>query len=100
NTEPDLYEKVKANQIHTCSLKCGGPAAPGHTCKKGFPHPFSPYTYFDTDTQRYIYRCIKPEDQWVVPYHPQILMIWNAHMNIQYVSSQKLAFYLTKYIAK
>src|SRR6266542_2102995 len=27
-------------------------------------------------------------------------MIWNAYMNIQYVSSQKLAFYLTKYIAK
>ena len=27
-------------------------------------------------------------------------MIWDAHMNIQYVSSRKLAFYLTKYIAK
>jgi hypothetical protein len=27
-------------------------------------------------------------------------MIWDAHMNIQYVSSHKLAFYLTKYIAK
>src|SRR6266540_7031560 len=27
-------------------------------------------------------------------------MIWNTHMNIQYVSSRKLAFYLTKYIAK
>jgi len=63
NTEPDLYEKVKANQIHTCSSKCGGPAAPGHTCKKGFPHPFSPNTYFDNDTQRFIYRCTKPEDQ-------------------------------------
>ncbi|PKY30897.1 hypothetical protein RhiirB3_307359, partial [Rhizophagus irregularis] len=100
NTEPDLYEKVKANQIHTCSSKCGGPAAPGHTCKKGFPHPFSSYTYFDTDTQRYIYKCTKPEDQWIVPYHPQTLLIWNAHMNIQYVSSRKLAFYLTKYIAK
>jgi len=100
NTEPDLYAKVKANQIHTCSLKCGGPAAPGHTCKKGFPHPFSPNTYFDNDTQRFIYRCTKPEDQWIVPYHAQTLMIWNAHMNIQYVSSRRLASYLTKYIAK
>ncbi|GBC19376.2 PIF1-like helicase domain-containing protein [Rhizophagus irregularis DAOM 181602=DAOM 197198] len=98
--EPDLYEKVKANQVHTCSAKCGGPATLGHTCKKGFPRPFSPVTYFDIDTQRYIYRCIKAEDQWIVPYHPQTLMIWNAHMNIQYVSSRKLAFYLTKYIAK
>lgn len=100
NTEPDLYAKVQANQIHTCSLKCGGLAASGHTCKKGFPRPFSSYTYFDTNTQRYIYKCIKPEDQWIVPYHPQTLMIWDAHMNIQYVSSRKLAFYLTKYIAK
>lgn len=100
NTEPELYEKVKANQIHTCSSKCDGPAAPGHTCKKGFPHPFSSCTYFDTDTQRYIYKCTKPEDQWVVPYHPQTLMVWNAHMNIQYVSSRKLASYLMKYIAK
>jgi hypothetical protein len=99
-TESELYEKVKANQIHTCSSKCGGPAAPGHTCKKGFPRPFSPNTYFDNDTQHYIYRCTKPEDQWIVPYHPQTLMIWDAHMNIQYVSSRKLAFYLTKYIAK
>jgi hypothetical protein len=100
NTEPELYAKVKANQVHTCSLKCGGPAALGHTCKKGFPRPFSPYTYFDTDTQRYIYKCVKPDDQWIVPYHPQTLMIWDAHMNIQYVSSRKLASYLTKYIAK
>ena len=99
NTEPDLYAKVQSNQIHTCSLKCGGPAAPEHTCKKGFPRPFSSYTYFD-DTQRYIYKCTKPEDQWIVPYHPQTLMIWDAHMDIQYVSSRKLAFYLTKYIAK
>ena len=100
NTEPELYAKVKANQIHTCSSKCEGPAAPGHTCKKGFPRPFSSCTYYNTDTQHYIYKCTKPEDQWVVPYHAQTLMIWDAHMNIQYVSSRKLAFYLTKYIAK
>jgi hypothetical protein len=100
NTEPELYTKVQAHQIHVCSAKCGGQAAPGHTCKKGFPRPFSPITYYDNDTHRYIYKCIKPEDQWVVPYHPQTLMIWNAHMNIQYVSSRGLARYLSKYISK
>lgn len=100
NTEPELYVKVKANQVHTCSSKCGGPAALGHTCKKGFPRSFSSCTYFDNDTQRYIYKCTKPEDQWIVPYHAQTLMIWDAHMNIQYVSSRRLGFYLTKYIAK
>jgi hypothetical protein len=100
NTEPDLYAKVKANQIHTCSSKCNGPAALGHTCKKGFTRPFSPYTYFDIDTQRYIYKCTKPEDQWIVPYHAQTLMIWDAHMNIQYVTTKGFAKYITKYIAK
>ena len=80
NTEPDLYAKVKANQIHTCSLKCEGPAPPGHTCKKGFPRPFSSNTYFDVNTQHYIYKCTKPEDQWIVPYHSQTLMIWDAHI--------------------
>ena len=100
DTEPELYAKVKANQVHTCSIKCGGPASPGHTCKKGFPHSFSSATYFDADTQRYVYKCIKAEDQWIVPYHAETLMIWNAHMNVQYVSSRKLAFYLTKYISK
>ena len=65
-----------------------------------FPRPFSLTTYYDNDIRCYIYKCIKPEDQWVVPYHPEILLIWDAHMNIQYVSSRKLAFYLTKYIVK
>jgi len=36
----------------------------------------------------------------VVPYHVHTLMIWDAHMNIQYVSSRRLAFYLTKYLSK
>jgi len=36
NTEPELYAKVKANQIHTCNSKCGGPVVPGHTCKNDF----------------------------------------------------------------
>src|SRR5581483_528598 len=99
-TEPELYAKVKTNQIHTCNSKCEGPPAPGHVCRKHFPRPFSPVTYYDHEAQCYIYRCIKPEDQWVVPYHVHTLMIWDAHMNIQYVSSRRLAFYLTKYLSK
>ncbi|GBC10072.1 hypothetical protein RclHR1_09310007 [Rhizophagus clarus] len=77
NTEPELYQLVLAHQIHTCSpKKCGGPAPPGQVCKKKFPH------------------------RWVVPYHPATLLIWNAHMNIQYVSNKNLGKYLTKYVVK
>ena len=61
--ESELYAKVKANQIHTCNSKCGGPAALGHTCKKVFSRPFSLSTYFNNEIQTYVYKCLKPEDQ-------------------------------------
>jgi len=81
--EPDLYQKVLTYQIHRCDpIKCGGPAAPGEQCKKGFPRPFSNTTYVDPNSCRYIYKCTKPMDQWVVPYHPETLLIWNAYINV------------------
>ena len=89
------------HQIHTCSpAKCGGPAPPGQVCKKKFPHPYSLTTYYDTEQSRYIYRCVNEKDRWVVPYHASTILIWDAHMNIQYVSSRNLGKYLTKYVVK
>jgi hypothetical protein len=41
-----------------------------------------------------------PEDRWIVPYHPETLLFWDAHMNVQYVTSRGLAKYLTKYVVK
>jgi len=99
--EPELFEKVIRHQIHTCSpQRCGGPAPPGQQCKRGFPRPFSPITYYKSEQLRYVYRCITPEDRWVVPYHPETLLIWDAHMNAQYVTSRGLGKYLTKYVVK
>ena len=99
--EPELYQKVLTYQIHRCDpFKCGGPAPPGEQCKKGFPRQFSDTTHVDQNSCRYIYKCTKPLDQWVVPYHPETLLIWNAHMNAQYVTSKGFARYVTKYIAK
>jgi PIF1-like helicase/Helitron helicase-like domain at N-terminus len=101
NTEPELYQLVLSHQIHTCSPgKCGGPAPPGQVCKKKFPRPYSPITYYDAEQSRYVYRCVNERDRWVVPYHAPTLLIWNAHMNIQYVSSKNLGKYLTKYVVK
>lgn len=99
--EPELYQLVTAHQIHTCNpAKCGGPAPPGQMCKKNFPRPYSPITYYNANEFRYTYRCITERDRWVVPYHAPTLLIWNAHMNIQYVSSKNLGKYLTKYVVK
>ncbi|GES92249.1 Pif1-like helicase domain-containing protein [Rhizophagus clarus] len=98
--ESELYKLVKTHQIHTCDLRCGEPAAPGEVCKKGFLRPYSEYTYEDPNSLRFIYKCTKEQDRWIVPYHAPILFIWNAHMNLQYVTTRGFARYMTKYIAK
>ena len=98
--EPELYSAVIANQIHTCNEKCQGPAVPGQTCKKGFPRPFSQTTHYEEGNSRYVYKCLTENDSWVVPYHAPTLLIWNAHMNAQYVTDRGFARYMAKYIAK
>ncbi|GES92241.1 Pif1-like helicase domain-containing protein [Rhizophagus clarus] len=85
--ESELYKLVKAHQIHTCDLRCGGPATPGEG-------------YEDPNSSRFIYKCTKEQDRWIVPYHAPTLFIWNAHMNLQYVTTRGFARYMTKYIAK
>ncbi|GBC21999.2 DNA helicase PIF1, ATP-dependent [Rhizophagus irregularis DAOM 181602=DAOM 197198] len=98
--EPELYELVKKHQIHTCNSHCGGPALPGSRCKKGFPQPYSNTTYEDPNSLRYIYRRTKEEDLYVVPYHAPTLLLWNGHVNFQYVTTCQFAKYMTKYVTK
>ena len=98
--EPELYSAVVTNQIHTCNEKCQGPAIPGQTCKKGFPRPYCEITHYEEGNSRYIYKCLTEADSWVVPYHAPILLIWDAHMNIQYITDKGFARYMAKYIAK
>src|ERR1051325_1340238 len=100
NLEPELYELVKKHQIHTCDSRCGGPAPPGSRCKKGFPQPYSNTTHEDTNSLRYIYRRTKEEDLYVVPYHAPTLLLWNGHVNFQYVTTKQFAKYMTKYVTK
>src|SRR5438105_6112285 len=72
----------------------------GKGAKKIFHDHLHQKTYYNDSDLRYVYRCVKPEDQWIVPYHPETLMFWNAHINVQYVTSRGLGKYLTKYVAK
>ena len=98
--EPELYAAVLANQIHTCNNKCQGPAPSGQTCKKGFPRPYSETTHYEEGNSRYVYKCLTEADSWVVPYHAPILLLWDAHINVQYVTDKGFARYMTKYITK
>ncbi|GET03473.1 AAA family ATPase [Rhizophagus clarus] len=98
--EPELYAAVLANQIHTCNSKCQGPAPPGYMCKKGFPRPYSQTTHYVINESRYVYKCLTEADSWVVPYHPAILLLWDAHINVQYITDKGFTRYMTKYITK
>ena len=102
--EPDLHRFVIAHQIHTCKDHLCG-KSPGHSdvnnpYRKGFPQPLSSITYHHPDELRYRYARFKREDQNVVPYCPQFLLIWQAHINVQYVTSAGLSKYVTKYVIK
>src|SRR6266542_528393 len=99
--KPELYQLVINHQIHTCNpRKCGGPMPPGQMCKKNFPRPYSLSIYYKAEESRYVYQCITEQDRWVVPYHTPTLLIWNAHINAQYVSTKGLGKYLSKYVVK
>jgi hypothetical protein len=85
---------IHANAIVEVLLLMGG------MCKRGFPRPISNITYHDQISLRYIYKAIKEEDRWVVPYHAPTLLAWDAHLNMQYVTNKGFARYVTKYISK
>src|SRR6266542_1140975 len=68
--------------------------------QKNFPRPYSLSTYYKAEEARYVYQCITEQDRWVVPYHAPTILIWNAHINAQYVSTKGLGKYLSKYVVK
>ncbi|CAJ0846710.1 4651_t:CDS:2 [Entrophospora sp. SA101] len=86
--------------MHRCDQRCGGQGPNGEPCSKGFPQPLSRETYCSPNSLRYVYRRTKEEDRMIVPYHPETLIIWNGHINFQYVTSTGFARYITKYVTK
>jgi hypothetical protein len=97
--EPELYNLIMKYQIHKCKDNiCGGPGRYGK-CSKGFPADVSGTTFHQPGNPRYTYARTEA-DVWVVPYNAQLLLIWEGHCNVQYVTSQGLASYITKYVTK
>jgi hypothetical protein len=101
NIEPLLYKVVKKWQIHTCkSHICGGLNPATGQCKKGFPAPLSSITYQAEHQLRYTYKRLTEDDRWVVPYNAELILLWDAHCNVQYCTSTGLASYISKYVTK
>jgi hypothetical protein len=97
--EPRLHALVMKYQIHRCRINiCGGPGANGK-CSKGFPCDVSDTTHHEPGNSRYTY-ARGENDIWVSPYNPELLLVWEGHCNVQYVTSEGLAAYITKYVTK
>lgn len=71
-------------------------------CKYGFPFKVpEPEERLDDDGIRYLYvRRHKEDALVVVPYNPEIAILWGAAHNVQKVSRHGFEMYLAKYISK
>ena len=70
-------------------------------CKYGFPFKIpQETTCLDDEGVRYLYVRRHDEDKNIVPYNPEIAILWGAAHNIQVVSKHGFEMYLAKYISK
>eukprot|EP00111_Clytia_hemisphaerica_P007544 TCONS_00021908-protein len=111
-TEPVLYEIIKANMIHgPCGvLNNTCPCMKDGSCSKGYPKSFNDATvmnvdgfplYHRPDNGRTVrVRNVDLDNRWVVPYSPYLCKKYNAHINLEACVSIKAVQYLYKYIYK
>jgi hypothetical protein len=99
--ERELFNIVLKKQMHVCR-EGGCCAHKSNVCSFGFPFPPQPQVdpVFNPGTKKYEYCRLNVEDRNVVPYHPSILLLWNAHMNLQRVTNEAWSFYILKYALK
>ena len=70
-------------------------------CKYGFPFEVpEPEERLDKEQVRYLYKRTLQEDSLVVPYNPEIAVLWRGSHNVQRVSKHGFEQYLAKYISK
>ncbi|XP_071713690.1 uncharacterized protein [Rutidosis leptorrhynchoides] len=113
NEDPELYQLVSDLMIHgPCGEK--NPKCPctdiEKKCTKRFPKPFSDVTSVDKDgypvyRRRDDGRTVKKQghdldNRNVVPYNPQLLKKFQAHLNVEWCNQVGAIRYLFKYINK
>lgn len=98
-----LVNTVLRKQVHICSKIAipGGCCEFGH-CARHFPAPLHPSkeAYLEGKEQRWQYYRPRYRDRNIVPYHPGVLLLWDAHMNLQRITDTAWSFYLLKYAIK
>jgi len=91
----NLCKLVMSKQLHTCGNRCKHK----FHCKYGFPFTMQPnqQSKFNNYTNQWEYYHPRHEDRNVVSYHASLLLLWNAHLNIQCITFLYWSYYLLKY---
>jgi hypothetical protein len=101
--DKSMVSRLCAKQKHTCDPRppygCSAKNRP--RCERQFPFPDNREgTIFNPDTQRFEYFRFAAFDEFIAPYHPGVLLLWNAHMNLQRITASAWSYYVLKYCAK
>ncbi|KAL7294873.1 hypothetical protein TKK_0011797 [Trichogramma kaykai] len=105
---PKLHEIVINHMIHG---PCGDRCLNNGKCSKKFPKPYQDETIIDSNSypiyrrrntnQMYVRKNNhKVDNRNVVPYCPELLLMFNCHINVEVCSSIQSIKYLHKYIYK
>ena len=121
-THPRLYKLVTSHMIHgPCGVE--DPASPcmkDGKCGANFPKEFCPTTLLNVDgfpryrrrelppvpitrkskTEPFNYHEFHVDNRNVVPYNKNLLLMFNAHINVEICTSVKSVKYIYKYIFK
>ena len=113
NSDPLLYQIVNQFMIHgPCGqLNQNSPCMRGGKCSKFFPKQYKSETIFETnafpvyrrrdDPSKFVIKNgMQIDNSFVVPYNSDLLLRYNAHINVESCCQSMLIKYLFKYINK
>jgi hypothetical protein len=94
----NLYKLVMRKQLQICGNRCKHKSH----CKYAFPFTMQPNQQSKFNNYTNWCECYRPrhEDHNVVLYHASLLLLWNAHFNIQHIILSYWSYYLFKYTMK
>lgn len=91
--DPELYNLVTTLMTYQCST---AHCLHNGVCKHKFPAGLTEQAYVDEQGYTH-YQCQTETDQNVVSYNPELLQIFQCHINIELLTGAKVIAYIFKY---